>query len=427
MDKYYKNDDNIAPNSEESKQIDANDKTKKEEEKKNNNAIKRKIVKEEINIENSNKKQAKDEKTSEASEVEEIEFEKYSRDKLITEYFIQRFIIWKSDILILVVGDITLTEQILLSRVKTEVIKIDNKSDKKIYIIHNLKDFVTDEQVNDYVENTLKKLYKIEINENIFQNIRKREVEDENKYFDKYFTEKDNKVSHFIFINQYSKRAEYYNTPTINYIQGVLENSQERHSFPILEDCKEFLIKMSEEIIEHESSPKIENLITKEEEKDDKIILKGCKEIILKKFVIDEMGYALNDMNNEPKYSYYINTEDKIFYVNIELPGGGTIIDHIEIGGANYYFTYEGTKNGDNIIENDKISESKKLIKVKNLRKNNNFKIVIQVPCSDMQIVQDLDDDADFSDDGKGVYTFKYKIKILGDKKEKKKLKKRNL
>ena len=67
------------------------------------------------------------------------------RDKLITEYFIQRFIIWKSDILILVVGNITLTEQKLLSRVKTEVSKL--KSNKKIYVIHNLKDYTTDEQV----------------------------------------------------------------------------------------------------------------------------------------------------------------------------------------------------------------------------------------------------------------------------------------
>ena len=418
MDKDYKNDDdNVTPNSEESQQIDANDKTEKNEEKKNSNETNGKIIKEDININNSHKKQEKDEKTS---EVEENEFEKYSRDKLITEYFIQRFIIWKSDILILVVGNITLTEQKLLARVKTEINKIKNKIDKRIYIIHNLKDFTTDEQVNDYIENTLKKLYKIEINENIYQNIRKKEVENENIYFDKYFTEKGNKVSHFIFINQYSNRAEYYNIPTIKYIQGVLENSQERNPFPIIEDCKEFLIKISEEIIENESTPKIENLITKEEEKEDRIILKGCKEIVLKKFVIDEMGYALNDMNNEPKYSYYINTEDKMFYVNIELPGGGSILDKIEIAGPNYYFIYEGTKNGDAVIENDKKSESKKLLKVKNLRKNNNFKIVIQVPCSDMQILTDFEEGGEFSDGGKGVYTFKYKIKILSDKKEKK-------
>ena len=59
------------------------------------------------------------------------------------------------------------------------------------------------------------------------------------------------------------------------------------------------------------------------------------------------MGYALNDMKNEPKYSYFINTKDKMLYVNLELPAGGTIIQSIEICGGNYCFIYEGTKRGD--------------------------------------------------------------------------------
>ena len=78
----------------------------------------------------------------------------------------------------------------------------------------------------------MKKLYKIEINENVYQN-RDDQKDNNNKYFDKYFVEKGKKVSHFIFVNQYSERAEYYNIPTIKYIQKVLEINQERHPFPI--------------------------------------------------------------------------------------------------------------------------------------------------------------------------------------------------
>ena len=51
----------------------------------------------------------------------QLEFEEYSRDKLITEFYIQQFILWKSDIIILVVGSITLSEQKLYARVKSEV------------------------------------------------------------------------------------------------------------------------------------------------------------------------------------------------------------------------------------------------------------------------------------------------------------------
>ena len=147
---------------------DANDKIKDE----------KKINDEKMIVNNIHKEKLNDDQVS---ENEEIEFEKYSRDKLITEYFIQRFIIWKSDILILVVGNITLSEQKLLSRVKTEISKL--KSDKQIYVIHNLKDHTTDEQVNDYIENTLKKLYKIEINENIYQNIGENKEDNYNIIF----------------------------------------------------------------------------------------------------------------------------------------------------------------------------------------------------------------------------------------------------
>ena len=355
------------------------------------------------------------------SETEEFEFEKYSRDKLLTEYFLQRFIIYKSNILILVVGNISLTEQKLLSRVKNEVRKLEKA--KQIYVIHNLKDYTTEEQVNDYIENTLKKLYKIEIEENIYQNIGQDCQDDDNKYFNKYFIERGQRVCHFIFVNEFSEKAKFYNTPTIQFIQQEIGGIKEKEAFPILNDCKQFVVKMSEEIMEE--TPKIEDLETIEGENYDKIVLQNIKEINLKKFVIDEMGYTLYNDSSEPKYSYFINKEKKLFYVNIELPGGGKIIPNITIGESNYYFTYEGKKKGDEIIENDKKSEIKKLIGVKNLRKNNKFKLVIKIPCSVMQLKlendKDLDDIGDFSTDGKGIYTFKYKVVILNNKKEKKK------
>ena len=98
----------------------------------------------------------KPKKGKETEDEENIEFEQYSRDKLITEFFLQKFIIWKSDVLILVVGNISLTEQKLLLRIKKEVKSLDKN--KQIFIIHNLKDYSTEEQVNDYIENNLKKL-----------------------------------------------------------------------------------------------------------------------------------------------------------------------------------------------------------------------------------------------------------------------------
>ena len=188
-------------------------------------------------------------KKNEEIEDENSIFEKYSRDKLITEFFLQKFIIWKSDILILVIGNISLTEQKLLYTVKDEVKNLDRN--KKIFVIHNLKEYTTEEQVNDYIENTLKKLCKIELEEIPLLNILKDTNFYNENYCNKCFIEKEQNVKHFIFINEFpEEKSKYYNIPTIRHIQKEIEVITTRNKFSVIEDCKEFLEKISEEIME---------------------------------------------------------------------------------------------------------------------------------------------------------------------------------
>ena len=72
-----------------------------------------------------------------------------------------------------------------------------------------------------------------------------------------------------------------------------------------------------------------------------------------------------------------------------------------------------------------------KLINKKNIRKNNRFKLIITIPCSVMQLKldegEDLGDVGECTNDGKGVYTFKYKVIIVNQKNDKKKKKKLEL
>ena len=147
---------------------------------------------------NKNNKNGIDE---ESEETKSIEFEKHSRDKLITEYFIQKFILWKSDIILLVVGNITFTEQKLLYNVKNAVKSLN--TGKQIFVIHNLKELTKEEDVNDYIDNTLKKLFNIEIKKIPFLQL----LDEKNtNYFPYYFVEKNEKVSHFIFINAFTEK-----------------------------------------------------------------------------------------------------------------------------------------------------------------------------------------------------------------------------
>ena len=75
---------------------------------------------------------------------------KMAKDRQITDYFLQKFILEKSDFFICVVDNFILTDQYFINRI------INNYTNKTIYIIHNLKSFVEIEQVNNYIKNTLK-------------------------------------------------------------------------------------------------------------------------------------------------------------------------------------------------------------------------------------------------------------------------------
>ena len=338
---------------------------------------------------------------------DDCEFEEYSRDKLISEFFIQKFIIFKSNVLILVIGNITLNEQKLLSRVKKEAGK-----DKKIFVVHNLQNFNKKEQVDDYINGTLKNLYDIEIKENNFQDlINKNNFIDNSRYFKKYFIEEGGKIAHLIYINEFSDIGYYYNYPTLHFLKSQIESTMETQNFDIINDCKNFLINISEEIIEENLNENDFTLISNNN-KEEIFKIKGNDKILnLKKFVVDEMGYTLNFDDNIPKFSYYI--KENYFHIFIELPGGGDIEDNIKIVPGFYIFSFEGKKDGDIEIENDKNNGfNGKLKNKKSTRKNNKFKLDIKIPNTVIQLEENKpSEEAKFE---KGVVEYKYKILEFG-------------
>ena len=166
------------------------------------------------------------------------------RDKLITETYIQRFIIEKSHILVLVVGSINLNEQKLLENVKSLL-----KHDQYLYVIHNLLELNTKEQVNNYIEGTLKKLFSIKLKENYFLDNKG----DYNKVY--YVEEKNEKVTHLIYVNEWSSIASYYNFQTINFLKFKYKGEQRRSRFSVVEECKNFLIQIGSQFIEEIIKP----------------------------------------------------------------------------------------------------------------------------------------------------------------------------
>ena len=162
-DIYTSNNDEINANKNENNNSNTENNNEITEKEKEKNDTKESEEHTEANEENVDKNKSEDQndiniKKNEISDIENVkkQFKEKSREKLITELFLQNYIMNNSDILIIVVGIMTYSEQKLLNRIKTEILRSKLRN-RPLFIIHNLITYTTIEQVEDYIKNYLLK------------------------------------------------------------------------------------------------------------------------------------------------------------------------------------------------------------------------------------------------------------------------------
>ena len=313
-------------------------------------------------------------------------FEENLRDKIMTEKFIENFIIDTSHIVILVVGDITFSEQQFLTRIKRAL-----NNDKYLIVIHNLRNYKSKSNVENYIENTLKKLYCVQIGENVFQNFK-------GDYHTKYYVEKDSKIIHLILINDNCSIADYYNKPSIDFLKKKLETETNRTKFSVIERIKEFFFTVQEDFLEESIKP--EDFI----EEKDYIFIKRNK-ITLKENFFDSNFF--NKSYHFPNYYYY--TENNNLIINVILPGKNSSIKSKLIPKGEFYtiiFVGKSSletfdKNRNHLISN-------------NMPDDLSFKFKITISKKDITILTNKDGNLQFyersSKNEFGIFTFKYNI-----------------
>ena len=238
-------------------------------------------------------------------------FKEKSREKLITELFLQNYIIHNSEILILVVGIFTYSEQKLLNRIKTEIERA--KIDKPLYIIHNLITYTSISQVKEYINEFLLKSVTFDLEEG--HNISTRSINQNGIYF--YEKKSNPKIFHLIFANEESEAGKYYNQFTLNFLENSYQNVTDLKTFDVIKTVKERFLEISKDIIDE---PK--NIELKFDDENEKFIKLNIKDnIILKKCLIDELGFSnLKGDGFEPKYSYYKKDKNTLI-IFLECPG----------------------------------------------------------------------------------------------------------
>ena len=248
-------------------------------------------------------------------------FKEKSREKLITELFLQNYIINNSDILLLVVGILTYSEQKLLNKIKNVI--NSSKINKTLFIIHNLKTYTTKKQVQEYIKKNLKKSLTFELKKG-HKISTKKEDSSGIYYFEK---NSEPKIFHLIFANEGSEAGDYYNNFTLEFIERNFQSVTDLKPFDIIQTVKERFARLSTDIIEQtgEKPFSIDDIISNEEALKNKLIrLKKPKEIILKRCLIDELGFSnLKGSGFEPCYNYY--KKDNKLIIRLEVPGNASV------------------------------------------------------------------------------------------------------
>ena len=274
-------------------------------------------------------------------------FKEKCRDKLITELFLQNYIIYNSDILIAVVDILSFSEQKLLLKFKKE---IENaKRNQPVIVIHNLKTYTTIEQVDDYIENTLLKSATFKLEKGPIVDTKNTNFKIKYILYEKA-NEKTPAIFHLIYANENSKAGRHYNGFTLNFIENSYQSITNHTSYDVIETTKERFIQVSKEILEKKEK---ENDITKDsfdERYPNYIKLKRDKEITLKKCFIDEIGFSNLITNGfEPKYNVF--KKDNKIIIRVEAPGNCPMVAERIVQGERFIIRLSGEKKKDIVPE----------------------------------------------------------------------------
>ena len=276
-------------------------------------------------------------------------FMEKSREKLITESFLQNYIIFTSNILIIVVGILTYTEQKLINKILNEIKNSNRKGDLKIFIIHNLKELFTIEQVENYIKKTLlnSSTFKLKEREKISSEETSSDIKVYKKCYEPIQDDEPKKlfIRHLIFANEDSEAGKFYNNYSLELIERQYDSVSGLEPFDVFKTIKDRYIEHSKDFIDNNIKDNNQIEINDEEDiiKNRMIRLKNKKQIILKKCLIDEYGlWNLQKNSFEPKYHCYKNG-NKIFVI-IEIPGEVDIEQEIKKIGEYTYIMIKGKK-----------------------------------------------------------------------------------
>ena len=287
-----------------------------------------------------------------------------------------------------------------------------------IFIIHNLQDFRSVEQVKDYIQNTLLKCSTFNLNKRTWISSKKDEekkeqeneinkknendyldeekndkkivgeiVDDFSKLYDIHFTEvlyygdsKKLDIFHLILANEYSEAGKVYNQYTYNFIENVYNLISKPKKFDTSEEAKDQFKSLSNVILNNN----IENVpfTNNKQILENKIIKLELKEpLSLKKCYTDELGFSFFKTDHfQPKYNYF-KVDENTLEIRLEIPGKTECSINHKVIGDETIIMVKGRKMKDRIPDRQEDV-------IFNIREFGEFELNIPLKVQDFRINQ---------------------------------------
>ena len=145
-----------------------------------------------------------------------------TNERIITNCFLQNFLIENAHVLVLVIGKLTLHEQQYMIKLKKLIKENNYEFLQKIIIVHNLMTTKFIDGVEKYIENILNKSLTFTLKKEKYLYLKEKE-QNKIKYNKYCYVENENHINigitHLIMAQEGTEAGDYYNESAIDYIR----------------------------------------------------------------------------------------------------------------------------------------------------------------------------------------------------------------
>lgn len=162
-----------------------------------------------------------------------------ANDKIMTETFIQDFILENSNIILIVVGQMNQDYQKMVERV------IQQYRNKKIFLIHNFSNLSLIESVNDKIKRDILEIFDVTEEVLITNNMKPNENMNRNtkQYIQKKIGKEEHYICHLIYAKEMSEAGNYFNQNTIEALNYHIYSVNDRNKFNLTDMLNNFIAK----------------------------------------------------------------------------------------------------------------------------------------------------------------------------------------